>query len=166
MRLGRCRLGLYSRPERLRQIAERFGIDAEAVLENVIFTRCYNSDAQMDLLAVLAAKFHEEGGAYRVLVGGAPCDSWGRGLGSQPGPTGTGRCARRLGGGRQIINSIIALFRVDYSGRGELAERQQKLNQMLGRLIKFADEYNVAIVITNQYAVGQAHGKGRPTAMT
>ena len=50
----------------------------------------------------------------------------------------------------QIIDSIIALFRVDYSGRGELAERQQKLNQMLGRLIKFADEYNVAVVITNQ----------------
>jgi len=57
-----------SRPDRLRQIAERFNIDAEAVLENVIFTRCYNSDSQMDLLSLLAAKFHEESGVYRVLV--------------------------------------------------------------------------------------------------
>lgn len=29
-----------------------------------------------------------------------------------------------------IIDSIIALFRVDYSGRGELAERQQCLAQV------------------------------------
>jgi meiotic recombination protein DMC1 len=34
-----------------------------------------------------------------------------------------------------IIDSIIALFRVDYSGRGELGERQQKLNQMVYHLI-------------------------------
>lgn len=27
----------------------------------------------------------------------------------------------------QIIDSIMALFRVDYSGRGELSERQQKV---------------------------------------
>lgn len=33
-----------------------------------------------------------------------------------------------------IVDSIMALFRVDYSGRGELAERQQKLAQMLSRL--------------------------------
>ena len=33
-----------------------------------------------------------------------------------------------------IVDSVMALFRVDYSGRGELAERQQKLGQMLSRL--------------------------------
>lgn len=38
-----------------------------------------------------------------------------------------------------IIDSIMALFRVDYSGRGELADRQQKLNQMLSKLIKAAE---------------------------
>jgi len=27
----------------------------------------------------------------------------------------------------QIVDSIMALFRVDYSGRGELSERQQKV---------------------------------------
>jgi meiotic recombination protein DMC1 len=42
------------------------------------------------------------------------------------------------------------LFRTDYSGRGELGERQQKLNQMLARLTKIAEEYNIAVFITNQ----------------
>ena len=44
----------------------------------------------------------------------------------------------------------MALFRVDYSGRGELSERQQKLNQMLSRLTRISEEYNVAVFITNQ----------------
>lgn len=39
----------------------------------------------------------------------------------------------------QIIDSIMALFRVDFSGRGELAERQQKLAQMLSRLQKISE---------------------------
>jgi meiotic recombination protein DMC1 len=43
-----------------------------------------------------------------------------------------------------------ALFRVDFTGRGELAERQQVLGKFLSRLIKLAEEYNVAAVITNQ----------------
>lgn len=35
-----------------------------------------------------------------------------------------------------IIDSVMALFRVDFSGRGELADRQQKLAQVLSRLQK------------------------------
>lgn len=50
----------------------------------------------------------------------------------------------------QIVDSIIALFRCDYSGRGELAERQQKLGVMLNRLLKLSEEYNVAVYVTNQ----------------
>lgn len=41
--------------------------------------------------------------------------------------------------GWQVIDSIMALFRVDFSGRGELAERQQKLAQMLSRLQKISE---------------------------
>lgn len=40
---------------------------------------------------------------------------------------------------RQVIDSIMALFRVDYSGRGELADRQQKLAQMLSKLQKISE---------------------------
>ncbi|GFS37194.1 DNA repair (Rad51) family protein [Actinidia rufa] len=49
-----------------------------------------------------------------------------------------------------IVDSVIALFRVDFTGRGELAERQQKLAQMLSRLTKIAEEFNVAVYMTNQ----------------
>lgn len=49
-----------------------------------------------------------------------------------------------------IIDSIMALFRVDFTGRGEIADRQQKLGQMLSRLQKISEEYNVAVFITNQ----------------
>jgi len=44
----------------------------------------------------------------------------------------------------------MALFRVDFSGRGELADRQQKLAQLMSRLQKISEEYNVAVFITNQ----------------
>lgn len=49
-----------------------------------------------------------------------------------------------------IVDSIMASFRVDYSGRGELNERQQKLNQHLSRLTRLAEDYNVAVFLTNQ----------------
>ena len=35
-----------------------------------------------------------------------------------------------------IVDSITANLRVDFTGRGELAERQQRLGQMMSRLRK------------------------------
>jgi meiotic recombination protein DMC1 len=35
-----------------------------------------------------------------------------------------------------VVDSITAPFRTDYTGRGELAERQQKLNAVLAKLKK------------------------------
>uniref|UniRef100_A0A8D3DRF5 Meiotic recombination protein n=1 Tax=Scophthalmus maximus TaxID=52904 RepID=A0A8D3DRF5_SCOMX len=61
-------------------------------------------------------------------------------------------------GSSHIIDSIMALFRVDFSGRGELAERQQKLAQMLSRLQKISEEYNVAVFITNQMTADPGAG--------
>ncbi|CUS22544.1 Meiotic recombination protein DMC1 [Lachancea thermotolerans] len=49
-----------------------------------------------------------------------------------------------------IVDSIMANFRVDYCGRGELNERQQKLNQHLSRLNRISEEYNIAVFMTNQ----------------
>eukprot|EP00899_Mesostigma_viride_P004686 jgi/Mesvir1/14218/Mv09669-RA.1 len=49
-----------------------------------------------------------------------------------------------------VIDSVTALFRVDFQGRGELADRQQQLAQMLSRLTKVAEEYNIAVFMTNQ----------------
>ncbi len=84
------------RPDRLRPIADRFNLDQEAVLDNVLWARAYTSEQQMELLDFAAAKFNEEPGIFKLLV----------------------------------VDSIMALFRVDYSGRGELAERQQSLAQV------------------------------------
>lgn len=39
----------------------------------------------------------------------------------------------------------MALFRVDFSGRGELADRQQKLAQMLSRLQKISEGYYISL---------------------
>jgi DNA repair protein RadA len=49
-----------------------------------------------------------------------------------------------------IIDSIISLHRAEFSGRGTLAERQQRLGKILNKLRRYADIYNIAVVITNQ----------------
>jgi len=49
-----------------------------------------------------------------------------------------------------IIDSIMALYRTDYSGRGELAARQMHLGKFLRGLLKLADTFGVAVVLTNQ----------------
>ena len=48
------------------------------------------------------------------------------------------------------MDSLTHNFRTEYSGRGELAIRQQTLAKLLRRLQKIADEFGVAVVITNQ----------------
>lgn len=60
-----------------------------------------------------------------------------------------------------IVDSIISLHRAEFSGRGTLAERQQRLGKMLSKLRRYADIYNIAVVITNQvvsYADGSHPG--------
>ena len=60
-----------------------------------------------------------------------------------------------------IVDSIISLHRAEFSGRGTLAERQQRLGKILSKLRRYADIYNIAIVITNQvvsYADGSHPG--------
>ncbi len=49
-----------------------------------------------------------------------------------------------------IIDSIISLHRAEFSGRGTLVERQQRLGRMLNKLRRYAEVYNLAVVITNQ----------------
>ncbi|KAF6003657.1 hypothetical protein F1559_004174 [Cyanidiococcus yangmingshanensis] len=102
------------RPERIGSIAERFGVDAEDVLENIAHARAYTTDQQLELLREAAALMCE---SRFALV---------------------------------IVDSATALYRVDYSGRGELSARQQHLNQFMSSLSKLAEEFNVCALITNQ----------------
>ena len=91
------------RPERIVQVAERFGVDPDSAQENIAYARALNSEHQLELLNILSREF--AGREYRLL----------------------------------IIDSIMNCFRVDYCGRGELADRQQKLNQFLMRLAHIAE---------------------------
>jgi DNA repair protein RAD51 len=49
-----------------------------------------------------------------------------------------------------VVDSATALFRTDYSGRGELSERQMQLAQFLRQLTRLAEEFGVAVFVTNQ----------------
>ncbi|OHT07838.1 DNA repair protein RAD51 1 [Tritrichomonas foetus] len=56
-----------------------------------------------------------------------------------------------------IVDSSTNLYRTDFSGRGELSARQMHLGQFLRNLQRLADEFGIAIVITNQ-VVAQVDG--------
>ncbi len=49
-----------------------------------------------------------------------------------------------------VVDSLMALFRSEFIGRGSLGERQQKLNMHVHQLQKLADRYNLAVYVTNQ----------------
>lgn len=102
------------RPERLLEIAERYKLSGNDVLDNVAYARAYNTDHQSQLLILAAAMMAES--RYALL----------------------------------IVDSATSLYRTDYCGRGELSTRQNHLGRFLRMLLRLADEYGVAVVITNQ----------------
>ena len=102
------------RPSNIKKIAERFNLDPEETLNNIVYGRVYTTELQANLLTLAAAKMMEDN--FSLL----------------------------------IIDSIMALFRVDFTGRGQLSERQQILNQTLSKLIKLAEQFNIAVFLTNQ----------------
>jgi DNA repair protein RadA len=62
-----------------------------------------------------------------------------------------------------IIDSIISLHRAEFPGRGTLADRQQRLNSILHKLIRLSEIFNIAIVITNQVQSSPDTFFGDPT---
>jgi DNA repair protein RadA len=61
------------------------------------------------------------------------------------------------------VDSLTAHFRAEYVGRGELAERQQKLNKHLHDLMRIGDLHNTAVLVTNQVASNPDSYFGDPT---
>ncbi|KAL4442072.1 hypothetical protein ABPG77_011333 [Micractinium sp. CCAP 211/92] len=110
------------RPQRLVQIAERYGLNAQDVLDNVAYARAHNTEHQQQLLIQAAAMMAES--RFAVL----------------------------------IVDSATALFRSEYTGRGELAARQNQLGRFLRGLQRLADEYGVAVLVTNQVVQGNLDG--------
>jgi DNA repair protein RAD51 len=111
------------RPVRLLAVAERFGLNGEEVLDNVAYARAYNADHQNTLLTAASALMAES----RYLL---PC--W---------PT---ICAFLMLSACRfcllIVDSCTALYRTDFSGRGELSNRQNHLGKFLHTLQRLADE--------------------------
>lgn len=62
-----------------------------------------------------------------------------------------------------IVDSLMSHFRADFSGRGQLADRQQKINKHMHVLLKLATTYNVAVYVTNQVMAKPDTFFGDPT---
>lgn len=62
-----------------------------------------------------------------------------------------------------IVDSLMGLFRVEFAGRGTLADRQQKLNRHIHFLQRLSDRYNLAIYVTNQVMSKPDQFFGDPT---
>jgi DNA repair protein RAD51 len=115
------------RPERIVEIAERYNMNPEIALGNIVVARAYNSDHQISLLTE-AANVMASGARFAMI----------------------------------IVDSATGLFRSDYSGRGELADRQQNLSKFLRLLQRISDEFGAAVVITNQVIANVDTGSFMP----
>lgn len=62
-----------------------------------------------------------------------------------------------------VVDSITGQFRTDYSGRGELSLRQQKLNRHLKDLQILAEIHNLVVFVTNQVMTNPGLLFGDPT---
>lgn len=62
-----------------------------------------------------------------------------------------------------IIDSLTAHFRAEFTGRGQLADRQQKLNRYLHNLMKMAEQHNLVVYVTNQVMANPGMMFGDPT---
>ena len=63
-----------------------------------------------------------------------------------------------------IVDSLTSHFRADFSGRGQLADRQQKLNRHMHAMMRLASSYNLAVYVTNQVMSKPDMFFGDPTA--
>jgi DNA repair protein RadA len=104
------------RPERIKEICENRGWEADKILKGIYVTRVYSSDHQEAVLRKLEERIRK--GEIRP--------------------------------GLVVVDSIMTHLRTEYVGRGELAERQNKLKEHLAILRRIAEVYNVAVLITNQ----------------
>lgn len=62
-----------------------------------------------------------------------------------------------------VIDSLTAHFRAEFSGRGQLADRQQKLNRYMHELMRLAESNNLVVYVTNQVMANPAQMFGDPT---
>jgi DNA repair protein RAD51 len=110
------------RPQRLVQIAERFGMLPQDVLDNVAYARAHNVDHQLSLLPAAASMMAE---SRFALV---------------------------------VVDSCTGLYRSEFNGRGQLSDRQVHLGRFMRALTRLAEEFGVAVVVTNQVVAANLDG--------
>ena len=115
------------RPVRLLAVAERYGLNGEEVLDNVAYARAYNADHQNSLLTSASALMSESRWANVCVA-----------LVSELLP--------HFRFCLLIVDSCTALYRTDFSGRGELSSRQNHLGKFLRTLQRLADEVRHRLV--------------------
>lgn len=49
-----------------------------------------------------------------------------------------------------VIDSIISLYRSEFIGLSALSERQQRLNKLIHTIMRIAETYEIAVLLTNQ----------------
>ena len=49
-----------------------------------------------------------------------------------------------------VVDSAVAHYRAEFLGRATLSDRQQRLNKFMHILVRIAETYEVAVVVTNQ----------------
>eukprot|EP01054_Gregarina_sp_Poly1_P007618 Gregarina_sp_Poly_1__7617@NODE_427_length_8580_cov_90_016211_g348_i0_p4_GENE_NODE_427_length_8580_cov_90_016211_g348_i0NODE_427_length_8580_cov_90_016211_g348_i0_p4_ORF_typecomplete_len292_score22_27Rad51/PF08423_11/2_9e83RecA/PF00154_21/1_6e23ATPase/PF06745_13/6e20AAA_25/PF13481_6/4_3e15DnaB_C/PF03796_15/0_00022AAA_24/PF13479_6/0_0061GvpD/PF07088_11/0_099GvpD/PF07088_11/97AAA_16/PF13191_6/0_13AAA_16/PF13191_6/1e03AAA_22/PF13401_6/0_18TniB/PF05621_11/0_23_NODE_427_length_8580_cov_90_016211_g348_ len=102
------------RPERIVSIANRYNLQVNQVLDNIVYARAFNTDHLLQLLLEAASLMSRSRFAL------------------------------------MIVDSIISLYRSEFSGRSELVARQAHLGKCLRALQRIADTFGVAVVLTNQ----------------
>lgn len=118
----------------------RFGLDEDDAMDKVLYIRAYTSEEQINIVGrYLSVKDHHHNSMFAYWAHPFLPDVAAALMFENPGEF------RVL-----IMDSIMALFRAEYSGRGELSERQQRLSHLLSKLQKISEEYNVAVFLTNQ----------------
>jgi DNA repair protein RadA len=65
-----------------------------------------------------------------------------------------------------VVDSAVSHYRAEFVGRATLAERQQLLNRFMHLLLRTAEVYNVAVVVTNQVQAAPDVFFGDPTRPT
>lgn len=122
----------------------RYGLDGQQVMDNVAYAKAHNTEHQSQLLLQTSAMLAESRlvsndastvleqvkdsiSSFNIFV----CVS----------------CRYSL----LIVDSATALYRTDYSGRGELAERQMHLGRFLRTLLRLADEVNMTALLLNYH---------------
>ena len=101
--------------DRVKQIADRFDLDGDAAVDNIMYMNCCTTDMLEKAPQMIAAVIAQEP-VYKLV----------------------------------IVDSIIATFRREYGGRGELNERQIRLGQVLHSFQRLAQTHGLGVVMTNQ----------------